>query len=715
MKTYQFSKIAFTVFLLAYSAFVLAEKVSNPGVIFSVIQEDQEHKNYTAKLVLKNLPHAGQWELGFTSIRKILAIDKAEIVKSKQAGDFYLIRFEVPKGNNSIAFGVHSGDVLKKYTDAPLGYFLVENPSSKHPLVLPIKDVATHLLPQQSISSEDELSKNQKKNATSIEDNPVTTTLTADTSLIVPLPAELARQSGQFVFNRKTQILIADRIAGKAAAFFKEVVSPAMGYQLSQHFYKDQLLQNTILFTKQDADKLLQPDQQAEGYVLEVTPDNITIRALSDAGFFYGIQSLRQLFPPEIYAKKLFSQIKWQVPAVYIKDYPRFSYRGLHLDVARHFIPTKQVKRLIDLMAIHKLNYFQWHLTDDEGWRIQIKKYPQLTAKGAWRGYDPAVRDTRYSLFPAFGSGSARYGGYYTQQEIRTIVQYAKVRHVEIVPEIDMPGHARAMIMSLPNDLVDQTDHSVYESIQGYHDNVLSPCKESTFREIDNVMTEVAELFPGKYIHIGADEVPKGVWKKSCMAKQYNPNDPKFEEQVQDVFLKKVQQIITAKHKTMAGWEEVAHEGSTLPAPLLVYIWNIAKIEQVYKTSTQNGYKIIMAPAENLYFDLAYNADPAEPGQYWAGYVDTFSPYVFKPIDKSKGQSRDVIKGVQGELWSEFIDSPQRLDYLAFPKMTGLAELAWTPADRRNWKNFSDRMRILHLLRLKQYGVDYRKVEFDPR
>lgn len=708
------------IFLCAYTstfAYTQNETTKQPHATFILVKNSDDSQYFTAKLILNNLtplPESREYELAFNSIRPIANIDNAKLVNLKQGGDFYIIKFTLPKNSNTISFNLKGQWFIKKYSDAPSGYFLIENPDSKNPqfppLMIPVK-ADTQLPPWQPNPDDNEESKNKIKENTSIEGNPIETTLTADTSLIVPLPVELKRNQGQFMLNKETQILYQDMTAKASADFFVNAIKPAIGYLLTiKPYQSDQLLQNTILLTHQGIESFTDK-QKKEGYILEVTPTNIIIRADSETGFFYALQSLRQLLPPEIFGKKFQSLAEWKVPCVFIQDYPRFEYRGLHLDVARHFVPADQVKRLIDLMAMHKLNYFEWHLTDDEGWRIEIKQYPLLTQKGAWRGFQPMTYSER-DLLPAYGSGAKSYGGFYTQQQIREIVRFAEDRHITIVPEIDLPGHARAMIMSLPNELIDTTDTSSYTSVQGYHDNVLSPCKSETFTVIENILTEVTQLFPGKYIHIGGDEVPQGAWANSCMAKKYNPNDPNFRELVQNEFLKKVQDLITKKGKVMAGWEEIAGENSSLAAPLRVYIWNTNKINQAYKKSAREGYEVIMAPAENLYFDLAYNNNPSEPGLYWAGFTDTFSAYSFKPIDAEQGQSDMIIKGVQGQLWSELIDSRERLDYQTFPKIAGLAELAWTPATRRNWKNFHARMQEKYLPMLDYYGVNYRKNEF---
>ncbi len=713
-----FFRIIFIIVLFLQIPFAFADtqiiNEKHPHVIFTLMKNSDDSQFFVAKITVDHLDELAQQkevELAFNSIRPILSVDHAELIQPKQGGDFYILKFPV-KNEKSITFTIEGKWFIRKYSDAPSGYFMIENPDSQNP-ALPAKTIsvdAQTILPFVTIDDHS-LTEKQKEN-TAIEGNPTTTALTANTSLIVPLPVELQRREGDFVLNSQTKIIDQTSIAKPSADFFVAAIASATGFTLPVIANStSNVLPNTIVLTTQGVD-FSDEKQKKEGYILDVMPSYIILRAVTSSGFFYGLQSLRQLLPPPIFNHHIPSSFEWKIPSVFIRDYPRFEYRGLHLDVARHFVPPDEVKRLLDLMAIHKLNAFEWHLTDDEGWRIQINHYPALTEKGTWRGYD-LQHHNEHDLLPAYGSGQAPYGGFYTQQEIRDIVTYAEIRHITIIPEIDMPGHARALIQSLPNDLIDTTDTSSYTSVQGYHDNVLSPCKSETFTVIDNILTEIAQLFPGKYIHIGGDEVPNGAWKNSCMAKKYSPTDPHFAALVQNDFLQKIQTILQSKNKIMAGWEEVASEEGTLAAPLRVYIWNTSKIDQAYQKAAHAGYEVIMAPAENLYFDLSYSADPHEPGQYWAGYVDTFSPYSLSPINTNKGQNDTVIKGVQGELWSEQIDSPSQLDYLAFPKIAGLAELAWTPANRRNWKNFYDRMREQHLLRLKEYGVQYRAKEFE--
>lgn len=385
-------------------------------------------------------------------------------------------------------------------------------------------------------------------------------------------------------------------------------------------------------------------------------------------------------------------------------NYREINDRGFFIDSARHFTSVDQIKHLIDLMAMHKLNTLEWGLSNDEGWRIEIKRYPILTSIGAWRGLHLVIP-------PSLGDGPHRYGGYYSQAQIRNVVKYAQDRHVEIIPVFEMPGHARAMMVSLPKELHDPTDHSTYTTLQGYHDNILSPCIDSTYKVIDNIFTEVAELFPSKIIHIGVDEIPVGPWLKSTNCTMLKKNfGLKNTVDLQKYFLQQVENIIYSKNKKMAGWEEIIY-GHDLVHPPLVFSWSGTKIGI---EAAKKKFPVIMMPAQYLYFDMTYNTSPNESGLHWAGYIDTFKTYSYNPL--SPQYSPDIIKqimGVQGALWTELIYSQKRMDYMLFPRLAALSEVAWTPVKRKNWLNFSNRMSEWHLQRLKYCGIKYRSGKFN--
>lgn len=460
-------------------------------------------------LVVKNNTQNvwNQWQLGFNSVFPF-APTGANIKLTHNLADYYILSDElqpVLNPGNSVTIPFTIAAPVTHETDIPQGFF-VKSANLSQPIDLA---VATSLPVRPLVNA---FAANAQHLTQRIEGNPLIYQ-PADQVLITPRPASITViRNLKFTLSPNT-VIKADPAAMAAAQFFVENTKAALGYSLRLEPYQTSKSTgsqttggNFIVLTTQDADKTVGP----EGYTLLMQPQLAVIRATTAAGFFYGIESLRQLFPPQIFAHTVQTNVTWTAPAVNIKDYPRFSYRGVHLDVARHFYPPEQIKRLLDLMALNKLNVFHWHLADDEGWRIQINGYPQLTNIGAYRGYD-------LPLQPTLGSGAAPYGGYYTQQEVRDIVAYAAQRHIMIVPEIDTPGHARALIRSFDNfnkdgtnPLEDPQDQSQYTSIQGYHDNVVSPCVPGTYVVMRNIIQQVAELFPGPYIHVGGDEVPRG-------------------------------------------------------------------------------------------------------------------------------------------------------------------------------------------------------------
>jgi len=685
--------------------------------IIAVFNVDRTNEDeFWAHITLENqssipLTH---WQLGFTFQRIITVLDGAKIVQ--QIGDYYLLDSDqIPSiaPGGSATFKVQGKYTLRNEDDLPTDYFLIlrdANDKVNGPVPIMGKNVLLPYKPVFLTPGINDYELNIQHNETPIEGNPPDLVLPVESSLIVPLPVEITLAKGNFILKPDTAILVQSKYENviKIAEQLNQSLNAASGYHLMVQISNEDIQpENSILFTTQGTS----PDLGNEGYLLKVTPKRVTVQAITGAGFFYGMQSLKQLFPPEIWrenahkhsiASDVKSNIRWEIPCLSIKDYPRFAYRGVLLDSARHFFTTDQVKRLLDLMAMHKLNTFHWHLSDDEGWRIQIIQYPQLTEIGAWRGYDLAIP-------PALGTSNInRYGGFYTQDDIRNIVRYAQDRYITIIPEIDIPAHSRALIRSLPDKLKDANDHTIYSSVRGFHDNVLSPCMETTYEVINHIIDEIVELFPGPYIHIGVDERPKNAWKDSpaCIAlmKKEGLNNT---DELQHHFVNKIQGMLASKNKSVAAWEEAMKGGKLEKKPMpLIYSWKSA--EEGLKAAEQ-GYDVILTPASNLYLELAYSADPSEPGDYWSGYVDTFTVYAYKPIPPNlSAEAKMRVKGIEGALWSEYISSPERLDYLAFPKMSALAEVAWTSASRRNWRNFSMRMGHLHLPRLDQYGVNYR-------
>ena len=451
---------------------------------------------------------------------------------------------------------------------------------------------------------------------------------------------------------------------------------------------------------------------EAEGYTLTIDADKITIAASANAGIFYGLQSLIALFPVEAFASKSASV---SLPQVNIKDSPAFPYRGFHLDISRNFLPVEVVKKTLKLLAFYKVNMFHLHLTDDEGWRLEIPEIPELTTVGARRGF---TENEEGYIHPAYGSGpdpdaDSNYGsGYYSHQDMIEILELAAAHHIQVIPEIDLPGHARAAIIALEhrynatgNDqyrLADPEDKSEYLSIQNFPDNVINVCQESTYDFIELVVDNLINIYDQAghelpIIHIGGDEVPEGVWTASpnCEALLAQNNELEI-AQLQEYFFFRSNELLKSKGIRMAGWQEIverAHEGGYEDKSMIPYIWYRA--DEGYRLANE-GYEVVLCNASNLYFDLSYDRDPREVGLHWAGYVDTkkafeFMPYNFQfPIpnyeeggtsisnqviltDKGRGN----IYGIQAQLWSETVFSGEMMEYYILPKLVGFAERAW--------------------------------------
>lgn len=438
-----------------------------------------------------------------------------------------------------------------------------------------------------------------------------------------------------------------------------------------------------------------------EGYSIRVQPERIVISASDRAGEFYAIQTLLQMLPAQVYRRAegpdamLIRQ--WEIPCAEIVDQPRFSWRGSMLDVSRNFFDKAYILRHLDWLAYHKINKFHWHLTDDNGWRIEIKKYPKLTQTGAWRGRDEA-------LMPAYNSGDERYGGYYTQNEIREIVAYAADRNIEIIPEIDLPGHSKSLAVSYPEILCNHEDE--LESVQGEVRNVLCVGREKNYEMLDNIMKEVAALFPSKYIHIGIEEVVTDSWKNcsECrkLMEKMGYTDVK---QLQDYFGERMEKILAKHGKTVEAWEDVVSSGK-IGRNSLVLVWHNQKVMQ---RALDAGFPVVTQNCEYLYFDMKHT--PAERGHSWASIIDVEKVYSFDPLqelDLSDGKEK-LIRGVQGGLWTEMLFFPPHFsEYQMFPRLCALAETGWTPQEKRNYADFDGRLARTHFERLWQMGIRFR-------
>lgn len=498
---------------------------------------------------------------------------------------------------------------------------------------------------------------------------------------LLPKPNHLEVHSNQFVFNEQVGIAIQSNLADTAKVWLLEEL-----YRIHQ----------VALSASSDGKIIFKanPTLDEGAYKLEVTEASVCIEAGSSSGFIHASASLIQLIKRDQQSRFM------QVTCCSIKDRPRFSYRGMMLDCARHFHSVAQVKRLINLLAHYKFNTFHWHLTDDEGWRIEIKSLPALTEIGAWRGVDHPIE-------PQFTHLSERYGGFYTQEEIKDVVAYATHRGVTVIPEIDVPGHCRAAIKSLPHLLVEEGDTTEYRSIQHYKDNVINPALPGSYEFIDKVLEEIAQLFPAPYVHIGADEVPQGVWSKSpaCQTLMAQLGYTDYKE-LQGHFLRYAESKLRKLGKRMLGWEEAQH-GDKVSKDTVIYSW---LSEEAALNCARQGFDVVLQPAQTTYLDMTQDYAPEEPGVDWANPIPLEVAYHYEPLAQVADDDpiRKRIWGIQAALWCEIINTPSRLDYMIFPRLTAIAEACWTDKSNRDWHDYLSRLQG-HLPLLELQGVNYRK------
>lgn len=431
-----------------------------------------------------------------------------------------------------------------------------------------------------------------------------------------------------------------------------------------------------------------------EGYHLKITQKKIVIEGKTTEGVLNGYQTFLQILS----SKEI---EKGALPLVTIKDYPTLEWRGMMLDVSRQFFDKEKVKQYIDWLAAHKINIFHWHLTDDNGWRLEIKSMPNLTTKGAWRGPGEV-------LLPSYGSGNKRYGGFYTQEDIKEVVKFAKERGVSILPEIEIPGHSRAVIGSYPEMGCKTTEQS--KSIQGEINNVWCVGREENYVALEGIINEMIDLFPFEYIHVAGDEVNTSTWNHCSKCKTLMQQQGFTDAfQLQNYFFKRVESIIEKKNKKVIGWNEIL-KGGKLSKKTVIAAWQGVNygIEAV-----KRGHKTIMIPGQFTYFDMAQSE--SERGHRWAGLINTKKVYSLNPVP-SEGlttKEKKLIIGIQGALWSEYLDRPERfIEYQSFPRITALAEIAWSQNKQNNWDDFYHRLTHSHFNRLENMGIAFR--DFPP-
>ena len=446
---------------------------------------------------------------------------------------------------------------------------------------------------------------------------------------------------------------------------------------------------------------LIDPSIEAkEGYSMEVTPSSILIRGQQAQGVFYGIQSLLQLLGEY----PLDDSTVFGVPAVRIKDQPNYAYRGMHLDVCRHFFSVEFVKRYLDVMAMHKLNTFHWHLTEDQGWRIEIKKYPGLTEVGGYRN------GTIIGHHPGEASDNEKYGGFYTQDEIRDIVAYAKERHIEVIPEIEMPGHSSAAIAAYPwlssfpeentiigNNMMSKSSRSIQDAgitkvVQetwGVFDDVYCAGQETTFLFLEDVLTEVMDLFPSALIHIGGDECPKGNWERSPACQERIKNEGlKDEHELQSYFIKRIEKFVNSKGKNIIGWDEILEGGLAPNASVMSWRGTQGGI-----AAAKEEHMVVMSPTSHCYFDYYQSEDRDKEPLAIGGFLPVEKVYAFDPMPAElDAEKAKYILGGQANLWTEYIATESHAEYMLLPRMTALSEALWTNKANKDFEDFKVRL-----------------------
>lgn len=510
---------------------------------------------------------------------------------------------------------------------------------------------------------------------------------------VIPQPLSLQAGDGAFTIGPETRI-VADAASGKSADMLAGWLRPATGYALNVAPGKtsDRAINFAI-----DPSLARLGD---EGYVLEVTPKRVTIRASGAAGLFYGAQSLRQLLPPAVFASSPQTEVAWSIPAVRIEDQPRFRWRGAMLDVCRHFMPKEHVLRFIDLLALHKMNTFHWHLTDDQGWRIEIRKYPKLTEIGAWR------KETRlgHERKNPVGFDKKPHGGFYTQKDIRDVVEYARERHITIVPEIEMPGHAQAAIAAYPELGVTGQPLEVWTR-WGVNANIFNP-NEKTILFLQDVLTEVLELFPGTFIHIGGDEAIKDQWKASpevqARIKELGLAD---EHEMQSWFVRRMDAFLAEKGRRLIGWDEILEGGLAPGATVMSWRGVEGGI-----TAAKSGHDVVMSPTTHAYLDYAQSKEPGELPNI-GGDLPLEKVYSFEPVPEAltAEEARHVL-GAQANIWTEYMPSPGHVEYMVFPRLAAMAEVVWSQPERKSYDDFLARI-LVHEQRLRSMGVNFRPVK----
>lgn len=524
---------------------------------------------------------------------------------------------------------------------------------------------------------------------------------------LIPKPVSLTQEQGSFNLPENLTIITADdadleRIASSLAKQIQSASGIAVSVKNGNTAEPGAILLS--LSTNNSIPK--------EGYNLQVTTSGVTLTAAQPAGIFYGVQTLLQLLPKEIVGSTL-AKAAWSIPAVTITDYPRFGWRGLMLDVARHFFTKDEVKRYIDDMVKYKFNILHWHLTDDQGWRIEIKSLPRLTSVGAWR---VEKIGTFGNFSPPTPDEPRNYGGFYTHEDIREIVQYARERFVNILPEIDVPGHSLAAIAAYPELACTPGNYQPSSGdrfmiwppgghFYGIIDNALCPANEKVYEFMDKVFTEVAQLFPFEYIHMGGDETARNFWDKSAAIKELmKKKNLKNLDEVQSYFVKRMEKIIESKGKKLIGWDEILQGGLSPNATVMSWRGMKGGIQ-----AAKMGHEVVMSPTDYVYIDYMQSDVIMEPPVYAS--LRLKKTYQLEPVPE--GVDAKLIKGAQGNLWTEQVYNLRQAQYMTWPRAFAIAEITWSPKAKRDFNEFVKRVET-HFERFNISKTKYAPSMYDP-
>ncbi|WP_276165985.1 beta-N-acetylhexosaminidase [Zobellia alginiliquefaciens] len=514
----------------------------------------------------------------------------------------------------------------------------------------------------------------------------------AQESFFIPQPESVSFTEGAFQLDENVKVIVPKKLQGTLIPYLAEKFQNDVKLNLTYSYKEANRGEKYILFKLNKKSEL-----QDEGYQLEVTPESITVTAKDYGGLFNGFQTLRQTFPLEK------SEVV-TIPAMNVNDNPRFGWRGIMLDVSRHFQDKEYILKQIDVLSAYKINKFHWHLTDDQGWRIEIKKYPNLTDKGAWRADRTGI--SWWQREKATADEPKTVGGFYTQEDIKEVIAYAKVRNVEVIPEIDIPGHSKALVASYPELFCYDDAEANFEVAVGGKapDNAVCAGKEYTYEFLEGVIEEIAALFPSEYLHIGGDECNKSNWKKCPYCQKTKAeNNLKDEEELQSHFIQRIHKIVKDKKKTMIGWDEIL-SGNGAPGATIMAWRRGTYTPQI--TAPQNGYPTIMTSYKYMYISQIQGATVSEP-EGPKVVLPLSKVYSHEPMPKElTAEQQELVLGNQASLWGEFTPTEEHNEYMLYPRALASAEVSWSVPENKNWLRFQQSLGDYHFKKLKDWQVN---------